>query len=256
MTIAAPRPTPTERDTATKEPTATGEQLRRVRVWQAPIRVIHWTLVAAIAVLSLTGFAIGNPVVLPGSGGHVMTTVRAVHIGTGLVFVAALLARVWFAFTGNQWARWQQFLPVWRERRRLILPSIRYYLFLEREAPPVVGHNPLAAMTYLLLYAILALQALTGTALMTAEHRGRGWEWALTGWMFPLVPLPTIRLVHHLVMWLIAGFVINHLYSAMLVDREERGGEISSIVSGWKVLPRDRVDTEIRQWEARRARKR
>ncbi len=237
-------------------PVAVGEDLARVRVWQAPIRLIHWVLVATIVVLSLTGFYIGNPTVLPGVGGNLMATVRAVHIGTGLVFVAALLGRVWFAFTGNQWARWQQFLPIWRERRRLLLPSVRYYLFLEREAPPVVGHNPLAALTYVLLYGMLAFQALTGVALMAVENRGHGWAWALTGWLVGAVPVPTIRLVHHIVMWLTWGFFINHLYSAMLVDREEKGGEVSSIISGWKVLPRTRVQREIGQWEARRGRRR
>jgi len=34
------------------------------------------------------------------------------------------------------------------------------------------------------------------------------------------------------------------VYSAVLVDHEEASGEVSSIVSGWKTLPKDRVPEE------------
>ena len=69
-----------------------------------------------------------------------------------------------------------------------------------------------------------------------------GLMWALTGWIFRFVPIPDVRLSHWLVMWLTWGFIIHHVYSAWMVDREERSGEISSMFSGWKNLPRSRVE--------------
>ena len=56
-----------------------------------------------------------------------------------------------------------------------------------------------------------------------------------------LVPLQTIRLIHHLIMWLIVAFLIHHVYSAMLLDRVEASGVNSSIFSGFKFLPKDRL---------------
>ena len=244
--------------TTTQQPVHTTRQVETtiaIRVWQVPVRVLHWTIVATIIVLSVSGYYIGNPGIFPAPSPNSMATVRAVHVVTGLIFAAALVARLIYMFTGNQWAHWRQFVPLGKERRKLIPPSVRYYLYLEREPPPVVGHNPLAGMTYLVVYAMLVAQTFAGIALMAADERGHGWEWAVGGWVFHLLPVPTIRFIHHLVMWLVWGFFVHHMYAAILVDREERSGEISSIVTGWKVLPRRRVETEIRQWRRRHATK-
>jgi Ni/Fe-hydrogenase 1 B-type cytochrome subunit len=45
-----------------------------------------------------------------------------------------------------------------------------------------------------------------------------------------------VRLTHHLVMWLLVGFAIHHVYSAWLMDIKERGGVMSSIFSGYKAV--------------------
>jgi Ni/Fe-hydrogenase 1 B-type cytochrome subunit len=37
-------------------------------------------------------------------------------------------------------------------------------------------------------------------------------------------------------MWLTWGFVIHHVYSAVLVDTEEKSGLVSSIFTGWKTV--------------------
>lgn len=56
-----------------------------------------------------------------------------------------------------------------------------------------------------------------------------------------MVPLPVMRFAHHLIMWMIWGFMVHHVYSAMLVDRLEGSGLLSSIFSGFKFLPKDRL---------------
>jgi Ni/Fe-hydrogenase 1 B-type cytochrome subunit len=49
-----------------------------------------------------------------------------------------------------------------------------------------------------------------------------------------------LRLWHHLTLWLLFGFVINHVYSAWLMDIKERNGTVSGIVSGYKYIePKD-----------------
>jgi Ni/Fe-hydrogenase 1 B-type cytochrome subunit len=56
--------------------------------------------------------------------------------------------------------------------------------------------------------------------------------------MFAVVSSQQLRLLHHGVMWLILAFVTNHIYSAVLMDAKEHGGEISSIFSGYKFILR------------------
>jgi Ni/Fe-hydrogenase 1 B-type cytochrome subunit len=213
----------------------------RVKVWDFPVRILHWTLAACIAVLSVTGFYIADPLFGSSSpSGYTMGIVRTIHITAGWIFVAVLAARVYWAFAGNRWARWDQLLPVSRERWRMIRPSIEYYLFRRLEPPPAVGHNPLAGATYVVLYAMFALQAITGFALEALDNP-HGLMWDLTGWVYTVLPIPEVRLFHYLVMFLTFGFIIHHVYSAWLVDKGERSGEISSIITGWKNLPRSRL---------------
>jgi Ni/Fe-hydrogenase 1 B-type cytochrome subunit len=42
-------------------------------------------------------------------------------------------------------------------------------------------------------------------------------------------------------MWAILGFVIHHVYSALLVDHVERNGLMSSIFTGFKFVTRQEV---------------
>ncbi|WP_242605922.1 Ni/Fe-hydrogenase, b-type cytochrome subunit [Frankia sp. Cppng1_Ct_nod] len=216
------------------------ETFVRVRVWDLPVRVVHWLLVLSLIVLSVTGYLIGNPELHPGGRLAWVTWDRTVHKVTAYVFITLILARVgWHVASPNRWSRWTEWIPASRARRAQIVPSLRFYLFIDREAPPVAGHNPLAGMTYVVLYAMFAVEIFTGLVLWGVE--GTGWAAWLTGWVLHAVSLPTIRFVHHLIMWLTWGFMIHHLYSAMLVDRVEGTGVISSIFSGFKFLPKDRL---------------
>jgi Ni/Fe-hydrogenase 1 B-type cytochrome subunit len=220
-----------------------GEPRLTVRVWDLPVRVTHWVIFGAVAVLAFTGFYIGTPYFSVSSdGGSLMGTMRFVHAVTGWVFIAAIAARViWGFWGGNRWAHWDQFIPVTRHRWKLAVETLRYYIFLRREPPPVVGHNPLAGMAYSLVYGMFYVQILTGLALASLPDRS-GPLWVLTGWVSTIAPIPVVRLVHHLIMWMTLGFIVHHIYSVVLIDSEERSGLFSSIVTGDKNLPEDRVE--------------
>lgn len=219
---------------------AAPEQFVRVRVWDLPVRVIHWLLVLALAVLSVTGFLIGDPALQPSTSTNWVTWVKTIHEFTAYVFIALILARVmWLFQSPNRWSRWTEWVPLSRARRKEIIPSLRFYMFLDREPPPVVGHNPLAGMTYSVLYAMFGVEIFTGVVLWGVQ--GESWATTLTGWSLTVVPLPVMRFSHHLIMWMTWGFMVHHVYSAMLVDRLEGSGLLSSIFSGFKFLPKDRL---------------
>ena len=57
-----------------------------------------------------------------------------------------------------------------------------------------------------------------------------GWGGAVPG------GIQTVRMLHFLLTFMFVAFAIHHVYSAILVDYEERGGTMSSIFSGWKNL--------------------
>ena len=64
----------------------------------------------------------------------------------------------------------------------------------------------------------------------------------LFGWTWSVMRIQHIRLVHFLLMFSFIAFAVHHVYSARAVDLEERNGELSSIVTGWKLDYRQEDD--------------
>ncbi len=94
-----------------------GPALARVRVWDQPVRWVHWLLFAAIGVLSVTGFLIEDPVAGPAGGADWIVWLKAVHKVTAYIFIALILARViWLFQSPNRWCRWREWIPTTRAR--------------------------------------------------------------------------------------------------------------------------------------------
>jgi Ni/Fe-hydrogenase 1 B-type cytochrome subunit len=211
----------------------------RIHVWQVPVRLTHWVTVSSILVLSATGLYIADPFVVS-PGGGMMTTVRFVHMVAAFVFVASGILRTYWLFAGNRFSRWSAFFPTNRRHARELLQQTGWYLFLRREVPRVLGHNALAAGTYMVVFALLLLQTITGFGLAGIDG-DQPWS-ALFGWIFGILAVQDVRLVHHLLMWGVLAFMVHHVYSALLVDHWERNGLMASIFSGYKFVTRQEID--------------
>ena len=58
--------------------------------------------------------------------------------------------------------------------------------------------------------------------------------------------LAMARWIHHIVMWLLLGFTVHHVYSAVLVAIVEKNGTIDSIFSGYKWVPKRDISSPVR----------
>lgn len=210
----------------------------RIYVWQIPVRLTHWLTFSSIVVLSVTGAYIAGPFLVPFSDGT-MRDVRFLHLVAAFTFLASGVLRTYWLFAGNQFSRWRAFVPTDRRHAREFLSQTQYYAFLRKDLPGILGHNALAGGAYTIVFFLFLVQSLTGAGLQ-AVHGGL---WAqLFGWV------PTIffgeqgmRFIHHLLMWVILAFAVQHVYSAVLVDHIERNGTLSSIFGGNKFVPRWRI---------------
>jgi Ni/Fe-hydrogenase 1 B-type cytochrome subunit len=207
--------------------------LQTVYVWQVPVRLTHWLVALAILVLSVTGIFIGHPYFR--GVAFLMLYARSTHLVFAIVLLCAVVWRLAWLFMGNQWSTWRGFVPFatpgwWSRASQTML----FYVFLRRGSPQEVGHNPLAAMAYIGIYGLLCLEIFTGFALNSMSWGG--WWSSAFGWIFLLLPANDVRLIHHLIMWLLLGFVVHHIYSSILMDSEERSGLLSSIVTGYKSI--------------------
>ena len=218
--------------------------LVRVYVWQWPVRLAHWLIACSILVLSLTGLYIGRPFLISaGEARHLflMGTAKAIHFYAAIVFIAAILMRLIWMFTGNTYARWDKFIPAPKRRREGIFPTVRFYLFGLRKPPGFVGHNPLAGMAYTLVFGLYFIMIATGLALYDVDAAVHS-PVRVFSFLLPLFGGPqSARWIHHVVMWLLWGFVAHHIYSAVLMSQIEGNGTMESIFSGYKFVQHDDV---------------
>jgi Ni/Fe-hydrogenase 1 B-type cytochrome subunit len=221
-----------------------GSEVVPVYVWQWPIRIAHWMIVLSLVVLTATGFYMHRPfLVATGQAAWVMGTTRFVHELFGFIIIAVLILRFYWFFAGNRWAYWRAWVPLKREQWQSMRSMLLYYTYQKRDPSPEVGHNSLAAATYMVVMFLLVVECITGLVLYSVV-RGSHSLTVLVGWIPRIVDIQYIRATHYFVMFLFMAFVIHHVYSAMLVSKEERNGLMESIFTGWKFVPRWLVEKD------------
>jgi Ni/Fe-hydrogenase 1 B-type cytochrome subunit len=234
------RPTPVKKHVAADE-----EHLVPVYVWELPVRLSHWGIVAAVTVLTWTGLYMNHPfLIFPGPRQWTMGTVRFIHELAGFELMGALLVRIYWFFAGNHWARWRQFLPLTHRQWRSLKAMFRYYTFQQRKPFEQIGHNTLAGLTYIVVYFLIACECLTGLVLF-ATIEGSPTLRLFVGWIPRTVDIQWIRFVHFLFLFFLMGFFIHHVYSAVLVAMTERNAEMESIFSGYKFVDDQTIDEEL-----------
>lgn len=223
-----------------------GETLVRVYVWDLVVRISHWAIAFSIWVLSVTGVYIGNPfITVSGEAAqhHVMSTVRMVHFVAAIVFTLAVVSRIaWMFLSKNKYARWTEFAPVHRRRQKDLVGTFLFYTFIKKMPPPANGHNALAGLTYVAVFGLYLTAILTGLG-MYALSAGVDSYMSFFSFLVPIFGgTQFIRFIHHIVMWLLLGFMVHHIFSGMLMAMTERNGVMDSIISGFKWIPRKDKD--------------
>jgi Ni/Fe-hydrogenase 1 B-type cytochrome subunit len=221
--------------------------LTRVYVWEMPVRLTHWLIALSIFTLAFTGFYIGRPfLVVPGEARwHFVTgTIKAIHFYAAIVFSVSVFSRVAWMFLGNEYARWRQFVPTTRKRWVELFQTLSFYLFLRRKSPREIGHNPLAGVTYSVVFTLYLVMIATGFAIYSASAALDSPMRAFTFLAPVFGGLQSARWIHHVGMWLLLGFFVHHLASAITMSMVERTGILESIFSGVKFVSRKQLREE------------
>ena len=220
-------------------------ELVRTYVWEKPVRVAHWLIFFAFISLSFTGFYLHRPfLVSSGSAAFVMAKMRFAHVVSGFVLIAAFMLRLYWFFRGNFWSRWSAYIPIRREQWQGIGDMLEFYSFLRFDPGMSVGHNPLAALSYFVIYLLMGVEILTGLALYDQVLHNPVLH-QFIGWLPLLIELPYLRLIHYSLMFVFFAFVIFHVYASILVSLEEESGLLDSIFSGWKFVAAGELRREI-----------
>jgi len=218
-------------------------QYKRVYLWHWAVRSMHWTSVACVIVLAITGFYIGRPYFLTGgepSAHFLMGRVRFVHFTAAGVLVATAMLRVYWLFIGNKFERWDALLPYTRDDWRRMWLVVKKYLFIEPwRSPHYLGHNPLQQITYTVVYAVAIAQVLTGFYMYGLAAPG-GFFFTWFGWVGALAGgNQIVRVIHHVLTWVWAIFLPVHLYLTVRADVVHQESRISSMVGGGRYVRSD-----------------
>ena len=122
--------------------------VERVKVWDWPLRLFHWTLVVAIALAFLSS--------------EEDSLLNQWHVLAGWVAGILIVFRLVWGFVGGEHSRFSDVRP---SRIAGHVAAV-----LQRRAEPSLGHNPLGAV------AVVILLALTGVTVLTGAFRGEAAE--------------------------------------------------------------------------------
>lgn len=181
-------------------------------VWDWPVRVFHWALVALVIAAIVTANVGGNAMVW--------------HMRAGYAILTLVLFRVLWGFVGSRHARFASFLRGPRT-------ALRYaQAFLRRAHPVVVGHNPLGGWSVMALLLVLLVQVGTGL--------GANDDIMVEG---PLVKFISKDLsdrltgLHQLNVWAIGILVGMHVAAVVVHGLFAREDLVRPMLTGKKRLP-------------------
>jgi Ni/Fe-hydrogenase 1 B-type cytochrome subunit len=219
-------------------------RLRRVYVWELPVRIYHWLNALAIIALIVTGFWIADPPAImsnqEASNRFLFGWVRYIHFIAAYIFFFNFLFRLYWGFVGNKYASWKQFIPTSKRFFREMWTVFKIDILMlkkngQQQEHLSVGHNAMAGFIYFLTFIAFLIQCLTGFGLYAG----------MSGWWLPqlFAWVPSVfggdiltRQIHHWAMWFFILFTVVHVYLVFFHDYVEGRGEISSMGGGWKFI--------------------
>jgi len=189
----------------------TGAATAPIRLWDLPVRLVHWSFAALIPALWWSA-----------ENGKL-----DLHETLGLVMLALVVFRLLWGLFGSSTARFSGFVRG---------PSaIRGYLGKARSglAAPVVGHNPLGALSVLALLGLLALQVSLGLFAQDTDAVESGPLNHLVGYDLA----STLSEAHEFVFNLILAMVALHLAAILYYRLVKKDDLVRPMITGRRAFP-------------------
>lgn len=170
-----------------------------VKVWDVPVRLFHWSLLAAVVFLFISA----------------NNGMQNTHLWLGYFLTFLLIFRIVWGFLGPQYARFTDFVKsptaVMRYSKRVVTGAAERF----------VGHNPAGGAMVIALLLVLAALVATGFILAA----GLEYEGPLLGSLDHIADQRifwTLQIHRWLVdlLWLLVGFHLLGVFHASLQHRE------------------------------------
>lgn len=180
----------------------------KIKVWDLPTRLFHWSLVVAYIVVIFTSHD---------------ESFLEYHVYVGYLILGLAIFRVLWGFVGNRYARFSGFVKGWAEVRSFSAQLSRLKI------PRYLGHNPAVGWVVLVILGITL--AITVTGIITyggEENRG------IFAGVFPFGMAMTARAAHEWLTYCVIAVIVGHICAALLHDFVLKENIILSMITGAK----------------------
>jgi cytochrome b len=190
-----------------------------ILLWDLPVRIVHWSFV----------------LLLPALWWSWQAGLMEVHRLLGYAALALMLFRLYWGFAGSDTARFASFVKGPR--------AVARYL-AGRAGEPVLGHNPLGALSVVALLFLLALQIGLGLVAQDVDGLFAG---PLAHWV-DYETSELARAWHGTIFYVLLGFVGLHLAAILFYLLVRRTNLVGPMVTGRKRVPSCVAPSEPAPW--------
>lgn len=182
--------------------------MTKVRIWDLPTRVFHWSFATACIVAWVTGED---------------ARYTDIHLYAGYLAAVLLIFRLVWGFIGGRYARFSHFIT----GPRALIEHFRH--LTDRHHDHGRGHNPAGAVAIVLMLLLIFALSVTGLIVLGGEE-GFG---PLAG-LFTIEQGDAIHIWHTWFGWAWLAVVFMHLGGVVLMGIIQRESLIVSMVTGDK----------------------
>ncbi|MET0088612.1 MAG: cytochrome b/b6 domain-containing protein [Candidatus Thiodiazotropha sp.] len=189
-------------------------QVTRILIWSRWLRISHWLIGFSGLGLMASGYLMKHQIVDNSAA-------EDLHYMLTAVLLPALLVRLYLLFFGKGTDHFTDCEPD-IHRLRQAWEVAKFYLTLGKAPlPKWYSHNPLWGPLYLAFYFILALNALSGLALINEAP-----------FLFNLSMID----LHRITYMLISGFAVLHILAVFSHDMGGTSSDISGMINGHRIF--------------------
>lgn len=181
---------------------------QRIKLWDLPVRVVHWSFVALMPALWWTA----------------EHDQMAWHKRLGYLALGLILFRIYWGFFGSSTARFAGFV----KGPKAVFAYVR--TLFAKGGEPVVGHNPMGGWSVVILLLLILSEVKLGLFSVDVD----GIE---SGPLASFVSFDLGRLaahLHHTVFNLLLAFIALHILAVVFYLVAKRENLIRPMLSGWR----------------------
>ena len=231
----------------------------RIFVWSRNVRLFHWINVIAITLLICIGLIILNGKLFGVStDGKIL--LKTMHVIVGYVFAINLLFRLIVGFIGKAHERWSQVLPFNKGFKQELVE------FKQHKKPAYKGHNPAGKLMVFALLSLMLIQMVSGLVIAGTDiyYPPFGKYFALSistdkQNVEVIKPYSKVNVdevaykemrdirkpfitAHVYAFYCLIFLIPLHILGVIIAERRERTALVSSMITGYKYLPKDSSD--------------